>query len=117
MTLEIRPHRSPLHRIKGIFREFEFFFTRRDRRTHDLIGVVPEGASSYVVTGDGGNIYDIHNYRERPGHTPGARVTQIRLKGIEGTILNLSPETPSGIINGDKFTYKPKPPARNPINQ
>ena len=65
-------------------------------------GLIPQGHDAKVIID--GIKYEIHDYRKRPGHTPGARIES------DGDVIELSPESKINALNKIIFRWKPSTP-------
>ncbi|MBI2309439.1 hypothetical protein HYU89_00900 [Candidatus Collierbacteria bacterium] len=61
-------------------------------------GTVPEGFDAHFAIG--GVNYTVHDYRDRPGHTPGARI------GVDGDEWDLGPSKDIIEVNGVIFRWR-----------
>jgi len=76
----------------------------RIRLSPTSLGIIPQGFDAEVIIG--GVKYEIHDYRERPGHTAGARI-----EGDE-VVVDLDAQSPLNAINKTIFRWVPSQ-ARN----
>lgn len=67
--------------------------------------LIPEGYDANVIIGT--DHYNIHEYRGRTGHTPGAKIIEVREDGT-GAVVELNPENRVNAINRNIFRWKPK---------